>query len=1578
MQLVQLDGPPDQNLGVKNMLIGAGEKLISTATNNQPTVAAPKTSISGFFMIINEICKMHIWHILFYTIQMILPILQFIALHFWSTFTYSHYSSSGTGKFIKGIHTLLGFTFTDSPGSLETTSIIVAIVLNVVTLLIVIVSLAVYSISGYIPKMMILVDACALEILVFAFIMPLGYLFGCSIPGLADSDTTSIVVFFVSLILLIAVTFLLYLSCSTINYFTNPSESIFTTFTGSHSRVFFILEIILAIIGQIGPVFPSWYKYVVMVISIIIHVALIINVFTIPFATISGNSLAFGMYCYAIVADILTLVVAANANLPGPVYLVLPFAVFIIASIAAFFIFRSIIIHHTTMITIDDNSILSEFYADLEIMNQDKALYYCRAAFIGGSISVLNGNYPIWLSEKFNNINAWIFTCSILAFVPGEHEAFLHAFKVISSMVPKGLIEQILVQRITSIEQMRFSSNDIRTKDTYNRIKDKTNNIIGFVRQFWSDVGAKRNIPFNEVAGFGYLVSQTKKEWNEIMESFPNDPKFSELYSTYNLEGAGRFEDGVYWLVKSTHQEQGLSNDVDPLFRAFLISKPAFIHRRLVDKYGNVSSAMDGDFTLSMTMTTRTAMVSEKLEEDIDAGIIEKKSVELFQYPKLRAQVENITNRYEPPHQLLWTVLRIFGFVAAVIITCVIIYFLYVSFDQQDLGYRQLGHVVNILESLAYNNFFIYLRAANATDQLYDIDFFKKYIPDAVDNENSSVYFDDIRKSQEKYLAVSANAYINFFKEFATGSDKGLEQTDLIEAITDSSILKFKCAGQYQKTLDNSTQAVKSAVVETVWNEFSLEDDDYSDYLNNSIICQESLVQIYITPRLTEIMNNIVDESMNYSDVRSKTNRITIIVFVVIFIFISLTTAFIPMINLNIAQKNIFKALISVNSNGALEGSNPICATSSSEKLHSNVQSQISSYNSIFMVFTAIIVICLIIQFIFPIIAYTQTISNMDSFASVLEQAVSGALRGAYCQRLLSILSYGLVAQKALVTSGYTGRPPTNYKRHWNTSRIYDEFSKVYGNLQEANRFFQHGENNDGMVNHVKEISDLHAIDSCSNASATTEHDSYSCYGIDRGLSWYMNRVSEMMISINQSSTNKPSNYTMNSTTYIDLFHYMDAHLPPLLTKCRVLTKDYLVGLIDKGRISAIIYGVISIVLAIFVHIFISLSISLQKNTIEGLLMLIRHLPPPVIAESKTIIDSLSLVKSEEVEADLDPLQVVFNNVASPILCVGENNVIEAANTKFLKTYGVTINEIVGRRINSIIQMPNPNATEMTIEEQGAFHLIEKMGLMTNDVEVQNCSYNLNLCVNNGNYILVQMIAYPVKNTNSKTNFVVVVNDTRQINATKTELEALEKTTDGLLNQLIPRTIAAFIAGRDTNFKFIGKKGTVVVVRLNHAFEMVQHSTESLDQIMTQLDAIASHNPPYMPIRTIGGSFFYIGGLFTSHDISGPPSIGIKLALAMKGFLDDSIPKEGDNDNRFQIAVMTGGPVICGLAGKVQPQFEVTGPIIDQANTLLESAPSEGVIVLQSTRTDIDTNPESGIKFEHEGPQVFGQKTYMF
>ena len=123
-------------------------------------------------------------------------------------------------------------------------------------------------------------------------------------------------------------------------------------------------------------------------------------------------------------------------------------------------------------------------------------------------------------------------TAQIRSLVPGEHDAFLKAHNTIKSIYTKSSVEKN--------------------------------------------------------SSIGYFINQTNNKWKESRATHPNDPKFSELYSTYNNKCKEKFEKGAYWLV-----ENGLHSDIDPLFRSFVISKPELMHRRIIDTYRNVAVVVD-------------------------------------------------------------------------------------------------------------------------------------------------------------------------------------------------------------------------------------------------------------------------------------------------------------------------------------------------------------------------------------------------------------------------------------------------------------------------------------------------------------------------------------------------------------------------------------------------------------------------------------------------------------------------------------------------------------------------------------------------------------------------------------------------------------------------------------------------------------------------------------------------------------------------------------------------------------------------------------------------------------------------
>ena len=1564
----------DAIIGLNKALVNAGDKLNQIKSNNAAAGnnIDKKSGIYGLFVIIDEITKLQIWHISFYTLQLILPILAFLALHLWYTNVYDSGFDSGVLNFIRGISILLSFSEENTPGTLYLSAVIVNIVFIVVSLIVVFATLLYAKRKSTILKIMAIINAVALEIILPGFTIQLGHLIGVSVNGLLNSDASSIIVFFIGVILLILDFYFLNLTTSTLNYLTNPSQSIFTTFTGMHTKLFLIFNTIVAILCQLTSAFADWFAVVAAIISIVLNGYLFIDIFSCPFATLSGNALAAGLYVYAILGDILGLVMSFDVDLPGAVYVVIPFCGFVIGAIIVALIMKHKIHNITQLITLTEGQNAIEIYNELHIPTVNKGNTLMRYAFMGGSVSVLNGTFLLYLADRFNTYKQWLLSSEILALVPGEHDAFLRCYDIVKTLYTKSSIEKILGLRIIRIHQMRFATNDAVSSEVYQNMKVGTSEAVSAVRQFWEDIYNNKPVPLSDINGIGYLIYDMKKQWKETLNTYPNDPKFAELYSDFNIECTGKFEQGVFYQVKSSHLESGFHSGIDPIFRTFVISKPEMIHRRIVDKYGNVAAVMDGDMTLSMTLTTtRTGNQEEKLEEEIDAGIIEKRAAELFLWPKLRFTVTNITSKYTPPFFYFWTAIRLLAIIIVLVILIVCIVIFYVSFETSYMNTEQIGRVINMVESLAYLHVTTMLQSANATNQLYQLDHYESYLPAGAAKGESyySMKYDNVQSDVGIWSQYGFQAYLDLFKAFADATSADVDMSKLISDLRDSNIKKVFCNGpkSAENEEEGSTQiAAKNAVISTLWNQLILTEDSFQAYQSDPTICETTIMESTLIPYLREMTVSLTTTSQNSVTTVSNRNKIILIIFIV-FSLLSIIFSVAPIINMYLAQKRIFNALTTVNSANALQGSQPIKNNSKDEKYHSNVQKQISTYNTIFGIFTAIFVIAFILLFIFPIVTYSTINSKIKDISSIIGLTHFGSEREGYVIRILALVATQIIGIQARTQLGADAD-----SSFWNIQSIRSQFDSEIEGLQEYNRYFQNGDNNNGMLNKLSAVRDLHVMDSCSNQVTSSAHDFYGCLGIDRAISSYVLYATTIMDDIESGQS-----YTLDNENFIDLHHFATTHLPSLLKQSRTETVNYIFDTIDNAKILVIVFIVISIICLFVAHIFISLINMFQKRTIKALLILIRHLPPPVIADSKEIIESLSLSEQTQKEEDLDPLEVIFNGISTPVLCIGENNVIEAANKPLLDTYKLTINEIVGRRLNAVIQTPSPNEQELTVEEQGALHLLEKLELMSKEVEVQHCSYRVNFDCNEQEVVLVQMTAIPIKNGAGKINFIIMTEDTRELMAIQHDLDILEKQTDILLNQLIPRTIASFVQGREGGFAFIGKTATIVAVRVTSAYELIQHSFEPLDDIYSQIDSIANRTPPYMPLKTIYDTLFYIGGLFTVNDTAGPPLAGIKLALEIKGYLENTLPK-GDDRARFYISVITGGPLLCGLVGRVQLQFEISGPLIDEAATLLESAPPDMIIVAESTKVNASGTDCGDIKFDHQGTQALGMPTYLF
>ena len=285
-------------------------------------------------------------------------------------------------KFASVFNAFLNFLLDSKPGVIEINAIAVVFILLYVLSIALLVVLFNVKNSGHCKKLF----AIILQILFYAFTLPLGYLLGISLNGILESDGTSVASFFFALIMVIIVIYINNITTSTINYLSNPSQSIFTTFTGRHTMLFLTFNLFVAALGQVGQMFPSWYPVFAVIVSFALHAYLLFDIFSVQFATISGNVIAGAAYIFVILGNIVPALVAMKLAIPGAVYVIILFACFIIAAITIYFVFKKHINRTVEIVTLLENQNPLEVYDEMDLNSEKDGLYYERLGLFGGSI----------------------------------------------------------------------------------------------------------------------------------------------------------------------------------------------------------------------------------------------------------------------------------------------------------------------------------------------------------------------------------------------------------------------------------------------------------------------------------------------------------------------------------------------------------------------------------------------------------------------------------------------------------------------------------------------------------------------------------------------------------------------------------------------------------------------------------------------------------------------------------------------------------------------------------------------------------------------------------------------------------------------------------------------------------------------------------------------------------------------------------------------------------------------------------------------------------------------------------------
>ncbi|OHT17468.1 guanylate cyclase [Tritrichomonas foetus] len=265
------------------------------------------------------------------------------------------------------------------------------------------------------------------------------------------------------------------------------------------------------------------------------------------------------------------------------------------------------------------------------------------------------------------------------------------------------------------------------------------------------------------------------------------------------------------------------------------------------------------------------------------------------------------------------------------------------------------------------------------------------------------------------------------------------------------------------------------------------------------------------------------------------------------------------------------------------------------------------------------------------------------------------------------------------------------------------------------------------------------------------------------------------------------------------------------------------------------------------------------------------------------------------------------------------------------------------------------------------------MRLMLEQDDDLQCNYPIQCICGDEETVNTTVNVFPVHDkANHISNFVLLIEDRRESSEIEAKLEAAKKESAMLMTQLIPREAEAFLADKEEDFAFSANSITVVTVQILDATVMVNDPNDSLDELFGQIENIAKAYPPFIKVKTLFDTSFFVGGLFSEDTTHA--KIAVEFAKNIRNELSKELPDTGKP--RFEVAIMTGGPLICGLESVgTHKSFEVIGQILDQTFELQISAPPDSIIMTESTKALLTEQDFEGVT---EGPPYLQQNTYVF
>lgn len=1233
-----------------------------------------------------------------------------------------------------------------------------------------------------------------------------------------------------------------------------------------------------------------------------------------------NNALASALFTVCPLMDLVMIIIrfVPNTSEFVPIALMTGFFVLLCAVSMAF---DTMLVKKVTSV-LNDETIEGDFDFGRYIRHKRWAEVYLRVGFTQHCNRFLDWSLINYVLEKYPDMIFQVM--QIIAYFPSEIRKLNVLFNEVVKKERIAIYDRFLIYEVQNLRILRQYSASSEATETLTQMREMSEQVEKDVQNLIFD----KEPSIKRLEGIGMSTKNLIALWEKVLEIYPNNAKFYEVYSKFLIEACTDFHAGIRMKHKAEKVEAGHSYAVDRSFNYMVKALPQYLKKKIVNHRGNfiVKKNLNGSQSSNSIHSDKGTSDITENEESIGKQIIT--------YSKLRIGLQNAVDGAP-----MWQT-STFPFIITLMIIATVLIFVFVNLHLQSI-FQNRKNSMNGQILTSQMRFFTsiaiiagQLKFANDTGRGDTIPQFlgEKMGLDYSDGLFSYLFESDpYSQTIVQWVSAAEGVFTGTMIEFGIMAGVGFHMYEFAESFltnrVDSEVcLNGELTTKYKRGLNTIIQIAFYQLLDfssytgtDEWFEgdpYCLLEMNYRNYRNEF-----------------EYLFSTI-----HADQHAKTDALThellvmiIVVPIVVFLIISGPFMF-YIITFMLQVKGYLGMFLIMETNMKKEMSKYIVRTADqSEDIdeivsESKVKTAVISYLLILSIaigllewgiMFAMIWNARVIHFNIKDVNFWQDYATIRLFDSVDSLHII----------LDSILLSGNLSQKHTQLNERIRKAV-----EFSTTALVQDQNILAGTSDVGS-----------CANFDDELDNLNFVERCNpDIESSGDHDIYRCASTTNAMKIYDNYIVNIANNLNRTKGRFDSDEVMN-LIHLGATHLWDRLLGTVTRLADLATVGYTLLVNQSNMFTAI--GCVILILVIMLEMFIQ---GRMKLLTRSCLTLVKRISPFDVVNHKEIMKYLLHHVEAKKDTAMSVSRAAIHNSFDGISLLSLTGIIEIANPAMITTLGYKLDQLLGQNVSAFFK----ESDGQKIETQLNLMIKKETAPVYEDHLTCIDDSNSDVPVN----LTIMLMKKP--NIDEPHSFVMILRDERELVLKQREAEQSKLKSEQLLYQILPRDIVIKLNSGEKDISFSVASASIMFVDIQKFSEYAAGLTpsgimEHLSTVFASFDQCAKKYHSLTKIKLIGDTYMAAGGLF-AHEGELPKTHAeqiLHFGLDCLTALED-INANLNSNLAVRIGVNSGGPLIAGVLGSEKPVFDIIGDPINVA-ARLQSTDEAGKIQISQNTLDL-------------------------